>query len=189
MRLIHLIRHARPSITGFILGRTDLPLAAPVAPSSLTVQTVYASPLDRARQTAEQMFPGPNIVIVRDLAERGMGEWDGMQWSEIEARWPTQAAAALEDWFAFTPPNAEPWICFADRVRQAWHSIPGQGDIAIVAHAGVNAVLSNLIAGSGLADFRQHYEEVITLEIPDEHSPTEERSTDRGSDPAMEFAD
>jgi alpha-ribazole phosphatase len=172
MRLIHLIRHARPSITGLILGRTDLPLAAPVPPSILNVQAVYSSPLARARRTAEQMFPGHAITLDPGLAERDMGDWDGLPWTEIETRWPTQAAAALQDWFAFTPPNAEPWTRFTGRVQQAWHSIPRQGDVAIIAHAGVNAVLSNLIAGSNLTAFRQHYEEVTTLEIPDEHSLT-----------------
>lgn len=187
--MIHLIRHARPSITGLILGRTDLPPAVPVAPSALAVQMVYSSPLDRALKTAEQMFPGRAIVVAQGLAERDMGDWEGLQWTEIQLRWPAQAAAAVDDWFAFTPPGAERWICFADRVRQAWNAIPSRGDIAIIAHAGVNAILSNLIAGSGLAEFRQHYEEVITLEIPDKYPATEEPTTARGGDPAMELAD
>jgi alpha-ribazole phosphatase len=172
MRLIHLVRHSRPSINGLILGRTDLPLAAPVPPSTLDVQAVYSSPLARARRTAEQMFPGHAITFDPGLAERNMGDWDGLPWTEIEIRWPTQATAALQDWFSFTPPNAEPWVRFTDRVHQAWHRIPTQGDIAIIAHAGVNAVLARSIAGVNVTTFRQHYEEVTTLEIPDEHTLT-----------------
>jgi broad specificity phosphatase PhoE len=138
-----------------------------VQPSGLTVSAVYASPLIRARQTAQQMFPGQAIVLSSDLAERNMGDWDGLSWPEIEIRWPDQAAAAARDWFAYTPPNAESWTQFEARIQRAWRAMPRQGDLAIVAHAGVNAVLSNLLAGTELTTFRQNYEEIITLAIPD----------------------
>jgi len=167
LRLVHLIRHARPCREGLILGRTDLPLAGRVEPCTLRVQAIYSSTLARARQTAQQMFPGQAIVLSSGLAERDMGDWDGLTWPEIEIHWPDQAAAAARDWFAYTPPNAESWTQFEARLQRAWRAMPRQGDLAIVAHAGVNAVLSNLLAGTELTTFRQNYEEIITLAIPD----------------------
>jgi alpha-ribazole phosphatase len=138
-----------------------------VEPAGLTVSAVYASPLIRARQTAQQMFPNHAITFSPDLAERDMGAWDGLSWPEIEIRWPDQAAAAARDWFDYTPTNAESWTQFEARLQRAWRAMTRQGDLAIVAHAGVNAVLSNLLAGTELTTFRQNYKEIITLAIPD----------------------
>jgi broad specificity phosphatase PhoE len=165
--LIHLIRHERPAITGLLLGSTDLPLAEDVriAPSLLRVSAVFCSPLRRARDTASCMFPGQPTTLCPQLAERDLGAWDGLTWAEVEQRWPEQARTASLDWFASTPPGAERWVDFEGRLARAFATIRLVDGAAVVAHAGVNAVLWEL-AGQGRAmQFQQQYGEIVSIEF------------------------
>jgi broad specificity phosphatase PhoE len=165
--LIYLIRHARPSITGVMLGQLDPPLCEQaIAPAPFTAATVFASPLQRASETARRRFPHQPVHILPDLAEIGMGQWEGKAWEEIETGWPGLASAKLNDWTGVAAPGGETWTDFETRVRRAWSVIRKAADpIAVVAHAGVNAVLDHLATGSNPRAFQQGYEEVIHIEF------------------------
>ncbi len=171
MPVIHLIRHAKPVDAGVLLGSTDSPLAHDAAIRAFTaaaaVDAIYSSPLSRARQTADRMFTGREIEVWPELAERHLGDWDGLAWAEVERRWPEEAAQALLDWFGCTPPGSEAWPDFVRRVERAWQRMTGPATIAIVAHAGVNAVLREMAGHSPASTCRQEYGEVITIAIPD----------------------
>ena len=166
---MHLIRHAEPEVQGVLLGRTDValrPAAIPAAP--FPVATVFASPLRRARRTAELLFPDQPITILDGLAERDLGEWEGRSWNEVQQGWPDLAGSASRDWFGTTPPGGEPWGRFVERVVSTWNVVrQAEKPIAVVAHAGVNAVLSQRIAGRNPAEFQQAYLEILTLEFED----------------------
>ncbi|MEP7365708.1 MAG: histidine phosphatase family protein [Acidobacteriota bacterium] len=165
--MIYLIRHARPVRSGVLLGLMDSPLAAEdLGSCGLNVQCLWTSPLQRARRTAELLFPALEPVIVPGLAERGLGEWEGMSWAEVKEHWPEDAARAVEDWFGFTPRGGEPWNEFVQRVKESWHNLPRDRATAIVAHAGVNAVLHSLATGSDVSSFQQDYGEVTEIAIP-----------------------
>ena len=153
---------------GVLLGSGDVALASEeLAPSVLAVDRVLASPLARARRTAELLFPGFAIEFVPELAERGMGEWERKRWAEVEAGWPELAARASLDWFGTTPPGGEPWGNFVARVERGWLAVPRLGATAVVAHAGVNSVLAHLAAGRELSSFQQDYLEVISFAFSD----------------------
>lgn len=164
--MIHLIRHAEPAITGVLLGRTDPPLADVVVRQvELAAAVVYVSPLRRAVESAERMFPGREYQLRPALAERDMGQWDGLAWAEIERLWPAESQEALADWRAFTPPDGEPWPQFAGRVKAVFEEIRQFPSCAVVAHLGVNAALWEL-AGAGTAmEFMQEYTEVRSIAI------------------------
>jgi ribonuclease H / adenosylcobalamin/alpha-ribazole phosphatase len=169
MGIVHLIRHAEPEVRGVLLGRTDVALRADAIPSAeFSVATVFASPLRRARRTAELLFPNQPVTLLDGLAERDLGDWEGHSWSEVEHGWPDMARSAAADWFATTPPRGESWDCFVERVVSTWHVVrQAEKPIAVVAHVGVNAVLSQSIAGCNPAGFQQAYLEVLTLEFED----------------------
>jgi probable phosphoglycerate mutase len=154
-------------VTGVLLGRTDVSLRPAVIPAAtFTVATVFASPLRRARRTAELLFPNQPVNILDGLSERDLGDWEGRSWREVQQGWPDLAAAADRDWFATVPPNSEPWSRFVERVGSAWREIRrAEAPCAVVAHAGVNAVLAAWIAGRSPAEFQQKYLEVLTLEF------------------------
>lgn len=87
-----------------IQGHTDIPLddtgheqarklARALAHEPL--QAVYSSDLQRARQTAAPVLADTGLPLRIDagLRERGFGEFEGLSFAQIEARWPEQAAA------------------------------------------------------------------------------------------------
>ena len=168
MGLVHLIRHGKPATTGVMLGSSDVPLLSEdIRPSLLNVDRIYASPLQRARRSAELLFPDSELVILPELMERRMGEWELKSWADIEAGWPELAERANVDWFRTTPPWGEPWNEFVARVTCGWDAILKSGSTAIVAHEGVNAVLAHLAGMGGIASFQQAYLEVISIAISD----------------------
>ena len=165
--VIHLIRHAEPEVSGVLLGRTDVALQVDALPAAVfAVATVFASPLRRARRTAELLFPRQELTILDGLAERDLGDWEGLSWAEVELGWPEVASSASRDWLGTAPPGGEPWGRFVERITLTWHTMRrAPTPIAIVAHAGVNAALAELIVGRNPVEFQQAYVEVLTFEL------------------------
>jgi len=101
-----LIRHGQTSwnVERRVLGRTDIPLdeeglrqAAALAAILEPVHTLWASPLSRARSTAEAVAAaqsGVALQIEPDLTEMDQGEMDGCGEAEMRARF----APVLSRW-------------------------------------------------------------------------------------------
>ena len=171
MATLFLIRHAEPRIRGVFLGQLDPPLSesgraqAHASRANLHVAIAYTSPLRRARETAQSLRQCP-IQVVEALREIHQGEWTGKTWSEIEARWSDIVHRKRSDWLGVTPPGAEPWPQFFDRIRAAWQTIrQGPEPAAVVGHQAVNAALANLAAAHDPLAFSQHYAEVTCVEF------------------------
>jgi probable phosphoglycerate mutase len=100
-----LLRHAQSAWNelGRWQGRSDPPLsdlglrqAAAAAERIGAVDVVAASPLDRARTTAEIIAESTGIgpvVLDEGLVERDVGAWSGLTRADIEERWPGHLAA------------------------------------------------------------------------------------------------
>ena len=151
MPSLFLVRHAEPAITGVLLGSLDPPLSdagrkqADTLLHDVALAMVYSSPLLRALETAQSIAHGAPIEVLDDLREISHGDWDGLTWSEIEARDPDLAARKLADWHGVTAPRGEPWHEFAARVARAFERVRGgPRPAAIVAHAAVNQLLGNV---------------------------------------------
>jgi broad specificity phosphatase PhoE len=110
-----------------------------------------ASPLQRARQTAEIMraalglSPGDYRVDAR-LAEIAFGEWEGRTLREIRAQAPQALAARERDKWHFVPPGGESYAQVALRMGEWYGALPG--DTVVVAHGGTARAL---IAVLGIA--------------------------------------
>jgi broad specificity phosphatase PhoE len=165
MAKLYLVRHAEPAITGVFLGsRNDVPLKGAPPRFDFAVDVVYVSPLARARQTAEGI-DAPKVVI-DDLREIDFGEWGGLSWDQIEARWP-EALAYGRNWFGTSPPGGEPWEAFVARVEGALRRIlQDPRPKAIVAHGAVNAVIGAALSGRHPGKCRQAYAEVASFDVP-----------------------
>jgi probable phosphoglycerate mutase len=104
---------------------------------------VYASPLQRAWQTAEPVAAVANVDMVHDrsLMDRDYGPWTGHPKSDVEAEFGTIDAA----------PGVEPWEEFTDRVAEAVAAVVARHDglpVAIVGHDASNqAYLCRLFPG------------------------------------------
>ena len=115
-----LLRHGQTALSAErrFAGRGDIPLTdvgqkqAAAAASRLAarggIDLVVCSPLARARRTAEAVADatGAPLLADNDLAETDFGEWEGLTFAEVRARWPEEMAA----WIASTdvaPPGGE----------------------------------------------------------------------------------
>ena len=144
------------------MGSTDVELVSEdFCFSELVVSRVLTSPLRRARRTAELLFPGRELEVVAEWAERDLGDWELQSWGHIVAECP----AAESDWFGVRPPGGEFWGDFVERVAAGWGRVQPGDKCAIVAHAGVNAVLRKMLAGGEWVEMEQDYLEVISLAI------------------------
>ena len=168
MKTILLFRHAPADYMGgksCCLGsRTDAPIteAGRRAAGALTpylrerkITAVRSSPMLRCRQTAEAMAGGLPTGPVPGLEELDCGLWDGLSFDDIRARFPEEYARRGED-PALPPPGGEPPDHAARRGLAALRTLALQadGDLAVVAHAGLNRCMLCALTGRNMAEMR-----------------------------------
>ena len=136
------------------IGRTDEPLsdegkaAASASGTFSDVKTVYISPMLRARQTAELLFPDAEKLVLNDLREMDFGDFEGRSAAEMVN---DPAYRAWVDGQCLAPcPGGEDMEGFSRRVNEAFLSAVrdaekrGEKTLVIVAHGGtVMSVLSH----------------------------------------------
>ena len=112
---------------------------------------IVASPQGRARRTAEiihQEMGGAGALGMDDrLREHSVGAWDGLTYSEIEARSPGIFNGEGGDEWYFRAPDSESYAAFAGRVG-AWLGEQDEAaPVIVVAHGLVSRMLRGLYAG------------------------------------------
>jgi len=106
-------------------------------------QVVISSTLKRAVATTEVILNNRhNIPWIKDprLNEMDFGAWEGADADQIEAEFPVEWQAWLDDTFGYVPPKAEGFKNFKHRVFSSLDEIVskyGNQSILIVAHQGV----------------------------------------------------
>jgi probable phosphoglycerate mutase len=106
------------------------------------VDAMVASPLGRARQTAEIIHAlgvYPELRLDERLAEVSLGCWDGLTHARIDAGWPgARDGATRYDWY-FRSPDGESHASAEARLRD-WLG-EQQGTVVAVAHGLVGRIL------------------------------------------------
>jgi 2,3-bisphosphoglycerate-dependent phosphoglycerate mutase len=107
-----------------------------------SIDSIYASDLGRAVETAQALADATGLPVLADngLRERGFGEFQGLTFKEIEARWPEEALRWRKRDPEFGPEGGETLRSFYDRVVATATRLASahQGaTIALVAHGGV----------------------------------------------------
>lgn len=175
MRIL-LARHGETqwNVEGRYQGQTfDIPLSEAGRAQALAlgrrlaevpIRRAVASPLLRARQTAELALGDRSGLLTLDarLVELSHGEWEGRLASEIQAEQPELRRAWRDSPHLVKPPGGEG---FQDVAARAWpafqEACAGLGKeevVLIVTHDGVNRTLLARILGldlSGVWAFRQ----------------------------------
>ncbi|PZS32427.1 MAG: bifunctional RNase H/acid phosphatase [Pseudonocardiales bacterium] len=103
-----------------------------------TADAVVSSPLRRARQTADIVAAAIGLPVTEDpgFAETDFGQWEGLTFSEVRAKWP----AEIEEWLGSTdmaPPGGESFAATAIRVRRARDGLLRRypaGTVVVVSH-------------------------------------------------------
>ncbi len=159
---IFLIRHgeAEGMPPGAFLGQTDLPLSAAGAAkmkavadtlSRMPIAKVYTSPLSRCLQSAAIVAGSFDLtpIPLDGLKEVALGEWEGLTFEDISARYPEQAARMALDRARFVYPGGESIQQMAVRAAKAWGEIVIRSEgaqVAVVGHGGVNrAILAAIL--------------------------------------------
>ncbi len=83
---------------------------------------IFASPLGRAQHSAKLIsaaLGGGEITLLPGLMEVGMGVWDGMTDTEIEATYPGLRKGVMQGEWWFHSPNGERFPSFSARIAAA----------------------------------------------------------------------
>lgn len=113
---------------------------------------LVASPLGRARQTAEILraeipFQPERCSESKLLAEHHMGRWEGLTWAEIEQRFPGEQDRRRADKWGYVVPGGESYALLHARL-EPWLRAQRQGEtVVVVAHAMVSRVLRGTFLG------------------------------------------
>ncbi|MBE0576746.1 MAG: alpha-ribazole phosphatase [Desulfuromonadales bacterium] len=113
---------------------------------NVSLEAVYSSDLDRCRYCAELIAGSHDLKVstLESLRELHIGEWEGRTWAELQEAYPDGWQARLQDLANFQVPGGESLQDAADRIRPAIQNILALhpvGDVALVAHGGVNRII------------------------------------------------
>jgi probable phosphoglycerate mutase len=144
---------------GRVQGHTDIPLSAEGLakmrglrpPAPFDIARAFASPLLRARQTAEA-FGLSNPVLDARLMEQNWGQWEGLSRGEILARDGAEAFSHAGLAASFQPPGGESTQMLMDRVAAFLKDAAQDDKDAIaIAHLGVLRAAYTLASGWDMA--------------------------------------
>lgn len=167
-RGIFLVRHGAVHTGGRekrFVGQLDLPLSPQGMAEiedlreklrAVQFSTIYCSDLTRSLLTA-QILAGPHGIRPtprRDLREIALGEWEGLTFEDVAARFPKEFQERGRDMVHTRPPGGESFHDCACRVIPALYDIihSSSGNVLIVGHAGVNRIILSQAMGKDLKD-------------------------------------
>ena len=153
---IWILRHGRTAYNAECRyqGRTDIPLspegAAELERAEITPPVVYVSPLCRTGQTAAQIFPAAEQIVVNDLAEMDFGAFEGRNYVEMEH--DPDYRAWVDGGCEGRCPGGESRGEFCERVSGAFSTLVEEAAtredslLVIVAHGGVQMAVMERFA-------------------------------------------
>lgn len=201
MRRIYLVRHGLPEKSTdekVYIGVTDLLLSTRGRAEARQLGRCFlehvpsdnagdririlTSPLQRCRETAEEIYRVlseggirlPEPVVVEDLHEIDLGDWEGKRVREIRERFPEAYEARGQTLGTYRTPGGESFLEAGVRFQNAMDAILESADGAesiVVAHAGVIRAYLSLLMGRDLdhlMDIPMPYASVTELEVDGE---------------------
>ncbi len=137
------------------------------------LDAVYASPMQRVRQTAAPLLKARQLqaLELEDLREVDFGDWTGFRWHEIQEKFGIQAFDWLETLENGGIPNGESATTLRNRVRPCLQRVVDENphrSVAVVCHGGIIRVMLALLLEvplSHMAHFNIDYGSVTMLEL------------------------
>lgn len=134
------------------------------------LKAVYTSDLSRAVKSAEIIGEpfGLKPVIVEGLKERNFGVWEGMSFDEIEKKFPDVFKAWAGNPLKFSPMEGESTLDVKERALRAFNKIVEKhngGNIAIVAHGGINRIILCELLGIPLENIFRIEQDFAALNV------------------------
>jgi broad specificity phosphatase PhoE len=114
------------------------------------LQALYSSPMKRVRQTLAPLLlnGAPEPVIRAEFREVDFGDWTGLHWNEVQAKFGISALAWLDQLECAGIPNAETAKTFRARVEPGLKQLLQQhaGEhLGIACHGGVIRMLLSIL--------------------------------------------
>jgi alpha-ribazole phosphatase/probable phosphoglycerate mutase len=114
--------------------------------ADVALDAIYSSDLDRSRYCARLIADDHGLVVVAEeaLREINFGDWEGRTWLELQEAYPDDWQKRLQDLTNYQVPGGESLQDAADRIRPVIRRILQKhpnGDVALVAHGGVNRII------------------------------------------------
>lgn len=171
---IYLIRHTTPAVEkGTCYGQADLDVTESFYDEAalikqylpVTIQSVYASPLQRCSKLAQHLFPSHNISFHEELKEIHCGEWELRKWDDI----PQEVVMPwMNDFVNVRIPGGESYLDLLVRTTTIFQSIAEKKETAaIVSHGGVLRSILSHLTNTALIDsfnvFKLQYGCVVKL--------------------------
>ncbi len=133
---VFLVRHGqtKSNTNGFYMGRSneDLNKAGYTQAhhlssrlARLSIDSIYTSPLQRAHATAA-ILNEPHqleLIVMEDLTEVHLGDWEGLHMDEVKRRWPELWQQSRIDPSEITMPNGENIREMAERAVRAFETV------------------------------------------------------------------
>lgn len=113
---------------------------------SRPMDAIYASPMKRVSQTLAPFLSNgvSKPVVVHDLREVDFGDWTGLHWTEVQAKYGVSALAWLDQLECGGIPNAECTLTLRSRIEPCLRQIlleHSGRQVAIACHGGVIRML------------------------------------------------
>ena len=162
MMKLFLIRHGQTDWNrlGKYQGQADVPLSkeglrqaeqlAQHFPAD-ALDIIYTSDLQRAWKTAERLaerFSSP-MKADKALRELNFGDWEGLTYQEIAAKWPQEVAHLFGAPEKLNIPGGETFPALQQRAMEKIHEIRAENEgktVAVVAHGAIiKAILTGLL--------------------------------------------
>jgi alpha-ribazole phosphatase len=186
---LYLVRHGRTASNRdqVVMGRLDVPLddegraqATRLRPvfGNIRIDRAFASPLSRARETADLLLTGRGIAVeaVPGLAEQDYGDLEGKPYREFVKQDPERARRFFLDPESAEIPGGERFGDFAARVigayERAVHTPEREKNLLVVAHGGSIRVLVAHLLGLPLGpSFFRLWLDNASVTVIDEFAP------------------
>ena len=132
------------------------------------IELVYTSDLARARETAEVVGArlGANVLLLRELREIDVGEWQGLTWPEIERRYPEGVRSWHERGHGWE--SGETYDELGERVVAALRCIAAEHPeqrVLVVGHGGTIRATRAFIEGVSVAESRSRRRPIGNCEV------------------------
>lgn len=139
----------------------------------LGIQAIYASPLDRTRQTTEiiQQYVPLEATYDSRIMEWDCGHWSGYLYEEIKTRWADEWEALQADRFNYRGPACENYPDMIDRAQPFIDEVlrdPAES-IAIVSHGMIGRVMIGIVMAHNEAEmlsFTQPNDVIYRVQVP-----------------------
>lgn len=162
MTLLYLVRHGETALNqkGVYYGWTDCPLSLRGEEQAeslgrslagITFDGVIASPLERAKRTAQIVgrIPVGKLVLDPRLKELNFGDWEGKHYQEIQSAFPGEWQEWANDWKGFRIPGGESFLDLYRRVADSLSEILNGDEnrtlLLVAHHATLRIILSRLL--------------------------------------------